>query len=250
MMTRISKYIIFALFGSLMMCQDYSLLDIFWEPQKPKIGDEVTIYLDTSDSEYFKYSYQMNIHLSFNDKDYSTYSMNRDYSKGFSNWNYTYIISQDTYFQIDNNSKFDYIDTQIILTDKDSYDNDIFSEVNLLLIDKDYQACMLILKDIINDNKGQLNAAKAEYMIAEIFLNDFEEYVLAANYYNDIISNYPMSYHEVKKSMFTLAYIYANYLNYYSDAILLYKNFKKNYPDDDLINSIDYELENLSQFEK
>ena len=52
-----------------------------------------------------------------------------------------------------------------------SYD-DIFKEVNLLLGNQDYQGCMIVLKDIINNNKGNINAAKAEYMIAEIFLNE------------------------------------------------------------------------------
>ena len=55
-------------------------------------------------------------------------------------------------------------------------------------------------------------------------------------------------YHYVQK--FNPNAKYANYLDYYSDAILLYEEFKKTYPNDDLINSIDYELQNLSKFDK
>ena len=48
-----------------------------------------------------------------------------------------------------------------------------------------------------------------------------------------------------KKSIFSLAYIYANYLHYYTNAIELYEKFKTTYPSDDLIPSIDYELDVL-----
>ena len=50
--------------------------------------------------------------------------------------------------------------------------------------------------------------------------------------------------------MFTLGYIYANYLDYYSDAIFIYSEFKRKYPNDDLISSINYELQNLAKINK
>ena len=45
--------------------------------------------------------------------------------------------------------------------------------------------------------------------------------------------------------MFTLAYVYANSLDSYTDAIYFYELFKNEYPNDDLISSIDYELKDL-----
>ena len=104
---------------------------------------------------------------------------------------------------------------------------------------------LCITNDIIESNQGSQIAAEAEYVYAEIYLNDFEEYKAAASYYKKIIEENPKSYNVVKKSMFTLAYIYANHLDYYTDAIDTYERFKKEYPDDDLIVSINYELENL-----
>ena len=247
MMIKINKISFIFLLCSFLICQDYSLMNVYWEPEFPNKGDDIIIYADVSETEYFKNSYQMNIHLSVDKKEYSTHAMLRDYSKGLFTWTYRYKINKDTDFQIDNNHGFNHIDTHLIkISDYDS----ILHEANLLLAGKDYQGCILNLKNIISTYDGKSIAAEAEYMIAEIFLNDFEEYSIAADYYKDIISKYPKEYQEVKKSMFTLAYIYANYLDYYSDAILLYEEFKKTYPDDDLINSIDYELQNLSKFDK
>ena len=42
-----------------------------------------------------------------------------------------------------------------------------------------------------------------------------------------------------------IAYIYNNYLNSYSDSIDNYKLFMTKYPDDELIPSVLYELEDL-----
>ena len=83
-------------------------------------------------------------------------------------------------------------------------------------------------------------------MIGEIYINDFNEYNLAATYFKNIIDNYPITLNEVKKSIFTLAYIYSNYLNYYTQSINLYEKFIDLYPSDELIESIYYELDLLS----
>ena len=246
-MIKINKISFIVLLYSFLISQDYSSMDIYWEPEFPNKGDDITIYADLSNTEFFKYSYQMNIHLSVDKKNYSTHAMLRDYNQGLFLWTYQYNIKQDIHFQIDNNYSFNDIDTHLIkVSDYDS----ILQEANSLLAKQDYQGCILSLKNIINTYQGKEIAAKSEYMIAEIFLNDFKNYSIASDYYKKIIYNYPDHYQEVKKSIFTLAYIYANYLDYYSNAILLYEKFKKTYPNDDLIISIDYELQNLAKFDK
>ena len=240
-MIRINNYIILCAI-SFVFCQDYSLMNIYWTPEYPNKNQSITIHADVVDADYFKYSYQMNIHLSLDGKNYSTYPMLRDYNKGLFIWTYEYTLDESIYFQIDNNISFNNTNVNTIDIVNSS---DIFKKINLSLIEKKYEESIGKLEAIISRNIGKPDAAKAEYMIAEIFLNDFEEYEIAANRYNKIISNYPSHYEEVKKSMFTLAYIYANYLDYYTDAILIYNQFKNKYPNDDLISSIDYELQNL-----
>ena len=44
-----------------------------------------------------------------------------------------------------------------------------------------------------------------------------------------------------------IAYIYNNYLEAFSDAIINYNLFKDKYPDDELIPSVEYELEGLKK---
>jgi len=243
-MKRISKQISIFLLFSFAISQDYSSIDIYWEPEFPNKGDEVIIYADVSNSESFKYAYQMNIYLSIDSNNYSTYTMNRDYRTGMFTWTYQYNINADTYFQIgDNNSD---VNTIII---KDS-ETDLFISVKELLLLKDYGKAISLLENISSDYSDEEIASDAEFMIAEIYLNDFKEYKIAADYYLSIIDNYSKSFSSVKKSMFTLGYIYANYLDYYSDAIDIYKKFKLTYANDALLPSIDYELELLSDIEK
>ena len=42
-----------------------------------------------------------------------------------------------------------------------------------------------------------------------------------------------------------IAYIFNNYLNAYSDAIITYKLFRNKYPNDELIPSVEFELDGL-----
>ena len=91
-------------------------------------------------------------------------------------------------------------------------------------------------------------ASKAQFQIADIYLNDTKDFEYAIFEFKQVIKNYPN--HEVaKKSLFMVAYIYNNYLEAYSDAIINYKLFKEKYPQDELIPSVIYELEGLKSLE-
>ena len=67
----------------------------------------------------------------------------------------------------------------------------------------------------------------ANYTIAEIYLNEFNNYNIALDYFNSIISffenlNLKESDDEnnlYKKSLFMVSYIYSNYLSLYSSAL-------------------------------
>lgn len=110
-----------------------------------------------------------------------------------------------------------------------------------LILRKDYNDAFLLLDNIINSDYNNNLTAESLYIISEVYLNDFNEYEIAALYLNDIINNYSET-NVNKKAVFSLAYLYANYVHFYTDAITLYEKFKEMYPLDDLIPSIDYEL--------
>ena len=246
MMKKINKNIFIFFIFTFLFSQDYSLMNIYWEPKSPNKGDEIIIYVDVSGTEFFRYAYQMNIHFSTDSENYSTYAMSRDFSKGMFMWNYKYKINENTYFQIDNNDRFNDINVNMIALSN----FDPFSTIRESLLLKDYAKAITLLEEITSKHPEKELAAEAQFMIAEIYLNDFKEYEIASKYYDNIVQNYSKSFNSVKKSMFTLGYIYANYLDYYSDAIATYKSFKTIYPSDPLLPSIDYELEILSSVNK
>ena len=99
-------------------------------------------------------------------------------------------------------------------------------------------------KSIIKDYPLDDLSAKAQFQIADIYLNDTKDFEFAVEEFEKVVKEYPE--HEVsKKSLFMIAYIYNNYLEAYSDAIINYNLFKEKYPSDELIPSVEYELEGL-----
>ena len=103
---------------------------------------------------------------------------------------------------------------------------------------------IVLLKEIIDFNGGHDLLSKAQFQIADIYLNDINNYIFAIQEFQKVIENYPES-EEAKKSLFMLGYISSNYIEAYSDALLYYNMFLDKYPLDELSYSINYELELL-----
>ena len=131
----------------------------------------------------------------------------------------------------------------------ESFKSDLVKSENIdfikeLLIEQKYSSAMLYIEDLLASSSNIELKAECLYLKSEIFLNDFNDYENASIHLEDIINNYSKT-QVSKKAIFSLAYLYANYLGSYTDAILLYDKFKNLYPSDDLIPSINYELEIL-----
>ena len=111
-------------------------------------------------------------------------------------------------------------------------------------INKKLQESITIYKEIISTYPHHDLAAEAQFQIADIYLNDTKDYEYAVKEFKQVVKIFPE--HEVaKKSLFMIAYIYNNNINAYSDAIIYYNQFKQKYPDDELIPSVEYELDGL-----
>ena len=121
----------------------------------------------------------------------------------------------------------------------------IIENANIDLEVKDYQSAINKLNHVINVSQDIDLIGYCQYIIAEIYLNDFKNYEYSVFLLKDIIENYKSS-KVSKKALFTLSYIYANHLDYFSDAIENYELFLKLYPNDELVPSVEYELNNLS----
>ena len=98
-----------------------------------------------------------------------------------------------------------------------------------------------LFKEIVELGKDDLLVVKAQYQIADIYLNDINDYTFAIQEFQKLIKNYPDSDY-TKKSIFMLVYINSNYIDSYSDAIYYYDMFLEKYPSDDLTYSVNYVL--------
>lgn len=124
-------------------------------------------------------------------------------------------------------------------------ENILWSEAKLDYSNKDYTNCVIKLNKIINDEEDVELIVQSKYLLSEIYLNEYEQYFLALEYLNMIIDKHN-NHALAKKSLFTAAYIYGNYLDAYSDSFNYYSKFLNLYPNDDLVESVKYEMNNLS----
>ena len=100
---------------------------------------------------------------------------------------------------------------------------------------------------------------ESNYAIAELYLNQIKNPNIALDYYKNVIlkvkedlrlQDTDKSKNLYRKSLFMVSYIYSNYLGMYSDALKNYELFLKEFPNDELIESVKYEMELLKPFEE
>ena len=111
---------------------------------------------------------------------------------------------------------------------------------------KNYRESNIILHDIINSNDSSEDLKfKAYFLLADIYLN-LEYYKESIESYKSILSasiDNPLR----KKSLFMIGYIYNNNLDMYSHAKKYYNLFRSDYPNNELIPSVDYELDQINE---
>jgi len=242
-MTKKNKYIIFFLFSFL-------ISNNFTIEYLDNDSTLVQIYYNSENSIIPSYVYPIYTRIILYDQnkniiDDITSSMTKAYWKGNNDW--VYNLSYDVSMQslelrfaksLDNlSSQYESFRTELVKSNN-------IDIIKKLLIDKKYSSAMLYIEDILASSSNIELKAECLYLKSEIFLNDFNDYENASIHLEDIVDNYSKT-QVSKKAVFSLAYLYANYLGYYTDAILLYDKFKNLYPSDDLIPSINYELEIL-----
>ena len=242
-MMKKNKYIIFFLF-SFLIPNDFVI----------KFSDNdttlVQIYYNTENSIIPSYVYPVYTRLMLYDQndnliDDITSSMTKAYWMGNNHWvyNLSYEVSMRSVElrfakSLENlSSEYESFRTKLVKSDN-------IDIIKKLLMDKKYSSAMLNIEDILTSSSNIELKAECLYLKSEIFLNDFNDYENASIHLEDIVDNYSKT-QVSKKALFSLAYLYANYLGYYTDAILLYDKFMNLYPTDDLIPSINYELEIL-----
>ena len=124
--------------------------------------------------------------------------------------------------------------------------SEILSVANDYKLNKEYRLAVSLYSYIILNNSETEHAPEAQWQIADIYINDLNEYLLGIEELYKIVDNFPNS-NKSENALFMIGYIYNNSLNSYSDAINVYNTFIERYPSSELIPSINYELENLQK---
>jgi outer membrane protein assembly factor BamD (BamD/ComL family) len=112
----------------------------------------------------------------------------------------------------------------------------------------DLRSSITKLKSIIQSYPKSEFSPKAQYQIADIYLNDVRDYPFAIQEFETLIISHPES-NLSKKSAFMIAYIYSNYLDEYSKAMEKYERFLNKYPNDELVPSVEFELKGLKKYQ-
>ena len=122
--------------------------------------------------------------------------------------------------------------------------NSMYYEAEKHRESEEYKESSVLLYKIIEstDTSDELKF-KAHFLLADIYLN-LQDFELSIESYKNILSA-TIENKMRKKALFMIAYIYNNNLDMYSHSREYYELFKSQYSNDDLIPSVDYELEQI-----
>tara|TARA_B100001741_G_scaffold133243_1_gene109814 strand:- start:37 stop:489 length:453 start_codon:yes stop_codon:yes gene_type:complete len=110
---------------------------------------------------------------------------------------------------------------------------------------KEYRESNVILFDILESPKlSEEMQVEVYFLLAQTFY-DLKNYRESIKYYKKILDS-PLDNEIRKKSLFMIAYTYFNDLEMYTDSIEYYTIFKFEYPKDELIAAVDFELEQIN----
>ena len=87
---------------------------------------------------------------------------------------------------------------------------------------------------------------KGQYMLGDIYMNDFRDFTTAIQEYRKVVEKYGGSPQE-PHALFMIGYIYANVVNDSKSAKIEYKEFLKRFPDHELSPSVKFEIEFLGK---
>ena len=110
---------------------------------------------------------------------------------------------------------------------------------------KEYRESNIILFDILESPElSEKMKVEVYFLLAQTFY-DLKNYRESIKYYKKILDS-PLDNEMRKKSLFMIAYTYFNDLEMYTDSIEYYTIFKLEYPKDELITAVDFELEQIN----
>ena len=89
-------------------------------------------------------------------------------------------------------------------------------------------------------------ASKGQYMLGDLYMNDFRDFTTAIQEYRKVLKEYSESEQE-PHALFMIGYIYANILNDEKSARIEYQDFLNRFPNHELSPSVKFEIEYLGK---
>ena len=124
--------------------------------------------------------------------------------------------------------------------------DELYSNAEVSRSEKDIKGALskldLLLKKYPNHNL----AAKTQYLIGDIYMNDLRDFNKAINAYSNVVNQFSGTEQEAQ-AQFMIGYIYANILGDKSKAEKNYKSFLNQFPDHELAPSVKFELDYLGK---
>jgi len=123
---------------------------------------------------------------------------------------------------------------------------ELFSGAENARNEKDIKGALSNLDLLLKKYPGHVLAAKTQYLIGDIYMNDLRDFDSAIVAYVNVVNNFSGTNQEAQ-AQFMIGYIYANILSDNHKAKLNYKIFLDRFPEHELAPSVQFELDYLGK---
>ena len=124
--------------------------------------------------------------------------------------------------------------------------DELFSGAENARNKKDIKRALSNLDLLLKKYPEHVLAAKTQYLIGDIYMNDLRDFDNAVAAYVNVVNNFSGTNQEAQ-AQFMIGYIFANILSDNSKAELNYKIFLDRFPDHELAPSVQFELDYLGK---
>ena len=124
--------------------------------------------------------------------------------------------------------------------------DELFSGAENARNEKDIKRALSNLDLLLKKYPDHVLAAKTQYLIGDIYMNDLRDFDSAIAAYVNVVNNFSGTNQEAQ-AQFMIGYIYANILSDNPKAELNYKIFLDRFPEHELAPSVQFELDYLGK---
>ena len=122
--------------------------------------------------------------------------------------------------------------------------DEYYVEAETLRNDGSPKEAIKLLKKITVKFTDDAKTPDAQYLIAEIYYRDLQDFSKSISEYRKFSATFPRN-NKVPFSVFMQGYIHANELMNHDSASVIYKNFIDKYPNHEMVESVKFELKYL-----